>query len=101
MEKDSKEYIENLANITGCIVGAITAADQISDSRKEAIVSKGQEAMNILHEFGYSFTKKEVDYKKPTLPTYIVTEIATKKVIFKMTEIHSPAKKWYDYFTNY
>lgn len=101
MEKDSEEYIENLANITGCIVGAITAADQISDSRKEAIMSKGQEALNALHEFGYSFERQEVDYQSPTLPTYIVTEIATQRVIFKMTDIHSPAKKWYDYFTRY
>lgn len=99
MEKESKEKLDYLANLTGCVVGAITAAEQLNGPQKAKVLAKGQEAMDILLEQGYLFSQKEVDYNIPDLPTYLLTNKESKEVIFRMKCIHTPAKAWYDHFT--
>ncbi|KZP80134.1 hypothetical protein A3460_05395 [Enterobacter roggenkampii] len=99
MERELTEQEKILADITGCIVGAITAAEQLQGSKKQAVIAQGNEAMGILHKKGYSFSQEDVDYKNPDLPTYIVTNIETGVVLFRMKSVHAPAHRWYTYFT--
>lgn len=99
MDRELTEQEKILADITGCIVGAITAAEQLRGSKKQVVIAQGNEAMSILLKKGYSFAPEEVDYTNPDLPTYIVTNIETGVVLFRMKSIHAPAHRWYTHFT--
>ncbi|MDY0972581.1 hypothetical protein [Siccibacter turicensis] len=103
MEKDSKEYLDNLANIAACIVGAGIASSQMTENTKKRndVLVKQKEAFSALQEFGCSLQQQYEDTGEIKIPEYLVVAIESGKLILKFNEGYELVTWWYHKFTSY
>lgn len=103
MEKGSKEYMDNLANIAACIVGAGIASSQMTENtnKRNGVLVKQEEAFSALQEFGYSLQQQHEDTGEIKITEYLVVEIESGKPILKFNEGYNLVTWWYHKFTSY
>ena len=104
MEKGSKEYMDNLANIAACIVGAGIAYSQMTKNtdKSNGVLDKQKEAVNALHEFGYALHQKQHDETREIkISEYLVVEIESGVSILEFNEGYDLVSRWYYSFTSY
>jgi len=101
MQKHSQEEIDNLTNIAGCIIAAGIALQKITTGKRVYITEKLNEALNTLHEWGYSIKPEDVGYQNPKIPDYMLTENSSGKIAFKLSEGSHSVTQWYHHFTSY
>ncbi|RJL02700.1 hypothetical protein [Enterobacter chuandaensis] len=103
MEKYSKEYMDNLANIAACIVGAGIAASQMIQNtmKRNSVLEKQKEALIALEEFGYSLHHQQEDIGEIKCPEYLVVDIHSGMTILKFNEGYNMVTWWYHKLTSY
>lgn len=103
MEKYSKEYMDNLANIAACIVGAGIASSQMTQNttKRSSILDKQEEAFRALQEFGCSLQQHQKDAGEIKIPEYLVVENESGEHILTFNEGYKLVTKWYHFFTSY
>ncbi|HHY6978300.1 MULTISPECIES: hypothetical protein [Yersinia] len=103
MEKYSKEWMDNLANIAACIVGADIASSQMTQNtiKRNGVLDKQKEAFSALQEFGCSLQQQHEDAEEIKIPDYLVVENESGKSILKFNEGYNLVTKWYHIFTSY
>jgi hypothetical protein len=103
MEKYSKEWKDNLADIAACIVGADIASSQMTQNtiKRNGVLDKQKEARSALRDFGCSLHLRQQDAGEIKAPDYLVVENENGSPILEFNEGFKLVTKWYHIFTSY